>query len=139
VISNIFSLVYDKNCEQPVYPADAITVSHHGDGSPTGNGTGDRLIQVTSQIHSPLIKSSNIFTDVYLPGEDDDVGTNGQRLAYVTYCLRVSLMTPTASAMEVNFIEMLIDLTADLTSEHVTDINVVAPEVGLETIVQNYV
>jgi hypothetical protein len=130
--------VYDKNCKSgrvPLNPADAITVSHNGDGSPTGNGSGQRTIQVTSQIHSPRIKSSNIFTDVYLPGEDDDIGTNGQRLAYVTYCLRVSLVLP---SVEVNFIEMMIDLTVDLTSDYFQDVNVVAPVVDVATVVQSY-
>jgi hypothetical protein len=134
--------VYDKDCHSGrvlLNPADAITVTHSGDGSPTGNGSGDRFIQVTTEIHSPRIKDSNIYTDVYLPGEDDDVGTNGQRLAYVTYCLRVSLNTPKVPPVEVNFIEMMIDLTVDLTSEYVADVNVVMPESYLKTIVQNYV
>jgi hypothetical protein len=111
---------------------DALTITPNGDGSPTGSGSGQRTIQVTTEINTSKIKSSNIFTDLY----DDD---NGQRMAQITYCLRFGLMTPTASAMEVNFIEMVIDLKLDLTSEVVTGVNVVKPESYLLTIVYNYV
>jgi hypothetical protein len=112
-----------------VHPTDALTVTHTGDGSPTGNGSGQRTIQVTTDINASKIESSNIFTDLY----------DEERMAQITYCIRFGLMTPTVSAMEVNFIEMVIDLKVDLTSGVVTDVNVVPPEAYLLTIVYNYV
>jgi len=101
------------------------------DDTPPGEGDTERNISVEVTVKPENIENSLIYKDVY--------DENGQKSAEVQFCMRFSLYTNGATPIEVNFLEILIGFTADLSAGFSIDAIAIKPkEILVVTASQDY-
>ena len=114
--------MFDRNCAEGgnTLSNSALISTMTPDNTPNGVGDNNRTMNVHVNIDSNVIATdSNVYREEMV---------NNQVVGIIDFCLRFSLWTTTASPIEVNFREVIVTLTVDLTDGFSIGTLTVAPK-----------
>ena len=103
------AVVYTTDCKEGgvTIPSSDMSVNLVPDATPAGSGDNPREIYVDLALDADNINNSLAYSEV-----TDESGVT----ATISFCMRFSLFTNGAAPIEVNYLQTLVTLTVDLTS-----------------------
>jgi hypothetical protein len=121
------AVVYTTDCKDGgvIIPSSDMSVNLVPDATPAGSGDNPREIYVDLALDADNIDNSLAYDEV-----TDESGTT----ATISFCMRFSLFTNSDAPIEVNYLETLVTLSVDLTSNFAIEgIEVAAKETVVVT------
>jgi len=118
--------VYSIDCKKGgvIIPSSVMSVNLVPDNVPPGTGENQRDVNVDL-----VLAPDNLINSVAYNEVNDETGTT----ATIQFCMRFGLSTNGDTPIEVNFLETIITVSINLTSNFITNIDVASKEKILQT------